>query len=368
MRKKTQVIFYYPQHFNRSAEGTNPFFDRLLEACDNNGISYRLYEEPDYGTDKLRNPKARKADVFLWVVRFVRKVVKLFSSKDFFHREKYVAHIVDFLTLRRFHSPVYVTISESMLYLFAYINDNGKVFDVQHGVQFREFRCFYDEASYFAGHYDKTNIHFFDYGSGYRDALIDGAEERIGARVHVIGYPVKIIEKPLVYCERGKTILIALQLTDDSPVDVLQLKKRQIAEFLSGLEGIGCGVLLRHHPRYNNCISLDDILERFSFVNICNERLEDVAPRVLLHATVNSTTAFDIAPYGVPSFFFGVSENLSFYKDYHYPLYEDMNIREVINRLSDPDQWNKDIRTLLSWYNKFYEPFNEEKFISLLTN
>lgn len=368
MKIKTQVIFYYPQHFNRSAEGTNPFFDQLIEACDRYSIPYRLYEEPDYATDKPRNPQARKADAFFILVTIIRKVVRLFVLQDYYHREKYVAHIVNLITFGRFHVPVYVTISESMLHLFAYINNKGKVFDVQHGVQYREFRRFYDERLYLSCHYDKPNIYFLDYGKGYKEALIEGAEERMGARVHVIGNPVRVGEVPLIYRDRRNIILIALQLTDDSPIDVLETKKKQISDFLSNIEGMRCKVLLRHHPRYNNCIAIDDILEHYPFTSLCNERLEIIAQRVLLHATVNSTTAFDIAAYGVPSFFFGEPENLSFYKDYHYPLYKGMTIYEVITRLSEQDSWKQDVQTLLSWYKCFYEPFNEEKFISLITH
>ena len=58
--RKPRVLFYYPQHFNRTDQGTNPFFDKLLETCDRHGVAYRLYEEPDRATDKPRNTKASK--------------------------------------------------------------------------------------------------------------------------------------------------------------------------------------------------------------------------------------------------------------------------------------------------------------------
>ncbi|MBR7028670.1 MAG: hypothetical protein IKI05_04615, partial [Bacteroidaceae bacterium] len=48
LARKVQVLFYYPQHFNRSAAGTNPFFDPLLQTCEEAGISYKLLEEPDW--------------------------------------------------------------------------------------------------------------------------------------------------------------------------------------------------------------------------------------------------------------------------------------------------------------------------------
>ena len=293
--KRPQVLFYYPQHFNRSANGTNSFFDKLLETCEKNGVSYRLYEEPDRGTDKPRNPKARKADFFFRIVWFVRNVVKIFSRKDFYHREKYVARIVNVLTFGYFKSPVYVTISESMLYLFAYMNDDGRVYDIQHGVQYKAFRHFYDEQIYLKYHYDKSNIYFLNYGKGYRDALISGAEERMGGRVHVIGSPLDIKNIDVRYEGRTNRVIVALQMTDSSNLDELKYLKGQLDELLDQFVGLDYIVLLRHHPRFNNCIDISDLLQKYPFAVISTERLENIAEHVLLHITISSTTAFDIA-------------------------------------------------------------------------
>ncbi len=73
IRDMKNLLFYYPQHFNRSDEYSNPFFDRMLDICDRHGISYDLIEEPDPATDKHRNPRARKGDVFFWTVTVIRK-------------------------------------------------------------------------------------------------------------------------------------------------------------------------------------------------------------------------------------------------------------------------------------------------------
>ncbi len=367
---KPRVLFYYPQHFNRTAQGTNPFFDKLLETCDKYGVSYRLYEEPDGGTDKPRNPKAKKADFFFWLVWFIRKVVKIFSKKDFYHREKYVAEIINVITLGYFKTEIYVTISESMLYLFSYLNSKGKVYDIQHGVQYKDFRSFYNEEKYLKCHYDKSNIYFLDFGQGYRAALIDGAEKLMGHRVHVIGCPLDIKLAQVSYSTRIKQVVIALQMTDSSNSEELQYLKEQLDNFLGEFSSLDYEVLLRHHPRYNNCIDISDLLQKYPFAKISNEALSDIAKSVLLHITIASTTAFDIAAYGVPSYFTGsflTGNYLSFYDDYSYPLYKGMTIRDVLSRLSTQELWEADSAVIREWYSYYYEPFDEAKFISLIT-
>lgn len=369
--RKPRVLFYYPQHFNRTAQGTNPFFDKLLETCDKYGVSYRLYEEPDGGTDKPHNPKARKADFFFWLVWFIRKIVKIFSKEDFYHREKYVAKIVNVLTLGYFKHPVYVTISESMLHLFAYLNDDAKVYDIQHGVQYKDFRCFYNETKFLNYHYDKSNIYFLNFGNGYRTALIDGAEEKMGHRVHVIGCPLDIRNIEVSYSKRSKKVVVALQMTDSSNAEELKYLKEQLDNLLNEFSGLEYEILLRHHPRYNDCIDISDLLQKYSFAKISNDALSDIAKSVLLHITIASTTAFDIAMYGVPSYFAGsflTGNYLSFYDDYSYPLYKGMSIRDVLRRLSKQELWEADSAIIRDWYSSYYEPFAEAKFISLITN
>ena len=59
--RNKRVLFYYPQHFNRSANGTNPFFDPLIKICEKANIPYDVYEEPDPKTNRPHNIKARSA-------------------------------------------------------------------------------------------------------------------------------------------------------------------------------------------------------------------------------------------------------------------------------------------------------------------
>lgn len=361
---KPQVLFYYPQHFNRSAEGTNPFFDRLLETCDKNGISYRLYEEPDYATDKPRNPKAKKADLFYWTVWFVRKVVRLFNHADFYEREKVVARIVNCLTLGRWRVPVYITISGSMYHLFAEINPNGKVYDMQHGVLMKSHITFFDENERLRPQFYQKNLHWLMWGNGYKDLFERGEESILQGRVHTVGYPIP--QRQDIAISKEKVALMSLQLTHDWDAETLQKHKSLIDEILSQFDGSGYKVLLRHHPRFNNVIDISDIISRYDFVDITKESFDQLVRKVSLHVTFTSTTAFEYAQYGIPTIFmsgtgFPQKDNMM-YREFKYPLFLGKDIKESIEYLQDNDTSG----VVKKWYEKFYSPFDEKALLRIV--
>ena len=361
--RKPRVLFYYPQHFNRTAQGTNPFLDKLLETCDKYGVSYRVYEEPDGGTDKHRNPKARKADIFFWFVWFVRNVVKIFSRKDFYHREKYVAKIVNILTLGYFKVPVYVTFSGSMFHLFASLNPAAKVYDAQHGVLMKNHRTFFDDNDVLREHYYKSNLHWMMWGDGYTDLFSKG-EDVLKGRVHTIGYP--IAKNDDIVVTEDKVALVSLQYTHDWDMPFLEIQKRLLDDTLSQFIGTGYKVLVRHHPRYNNVIPIDDVLGKYDFVSLTSMPFNQLIGKVSLQVTYNSTTAFEYAQYGIPSVFmsnddFRHQDNMM-YREFAYPLFENMSVQESLEYLQ-----NNDVKqTMKNWYELFYSSFDEEAFLKLV--
>ena len=78
IKRKYDVVFYYPQHFNRGKKNENHFFKRLLLSCDSNNISYIVFEEPDFTIKSNRNSEATPFDFIYLVVILLRK---LFSSE-----------------------------------------------------------------------------------------------------------------------------------------------------------------------------------------------------------------------------------------------------------------------------------------------
>lgn len=363
------LLFYYPQHFNRSKECTNPFFDRMLEICDRHGISYGIIEEPDKATDKRRNPRARKGDVFFWTVTVIRKCVsKLFPSKNFYAKEKIVARIINSITLGRYKYRNYITISGSMYHLFANINPDASVFDMQHGVLYKDHPTFFEHKRLRRQYYP-SNLHFLFWGKGYHDIFINGDEEVLSNRTHVIGYPIAE-HNSLKSISPKRNIIVSLQFTNDIVPEERAIDKKALDTFLAETEASGYQVLLKHHPRYNNCIDIDDLLKRYEHVQLTNLPLSELISEVCLHVTYFSTTAFEFAAYGIPTYFipsygrpamYGI-----FYNEYDYPLYNGMSIMEVLHRAGDDKLLCSDAQTVKQWYNRFYSPFDEQAFLELI--
>ena len=68
-KRRYDVVFYYPQHFNRGEYNENQFFKQLLLSCDNNNISYIVFEEPDFTIRSKRNHTAVPFDfVYLLII------------------------------------------------------------------------------------------------------------------------------------------------------------------------------------------------------------------------------------------------------------------------------------------------------------
>lgn len=365
-----KILFYYPQHFNRSVQGTNPFFDELLKACDEAGISYDIMEEPDRETDKPRNHQAKKADKFFWTVWFLRNISKLFSRNSY-KREKITACMLNLITLGKYRYDKYITISGSMLHLFAALNSKAQVYDMQHGVIGKFHSTFFDASKKLRQHYFDSQLHWLFWGKGYEDCFIRGEESLFIGRTHTVGYPIPIEDK-MAQAEGRNVILFSLQLTADWSREMLQKQKRLLEEHIAQLDGCDCDVLLRHHPRYNNAVSIDDILQKYPFVKVTEEPLSELLQKTLLQVTYHSTTAFEYAQMGIPSFFmhnaeFPHRDNLM-YEEYLYPLYKEQSLREVVDHLLSCELFHNDGKTVNKWYNRFYMQLDKGAFLKLLSS
>ena len=371
---RMDILFYYPQHFNRSKKGTNPFYDSLLEVCDKYGITYHLLEEPDYGTDKPRNSRAIPGDFFYWMVIVLRHVVRLFSgNRDFYLNEKKVGFLMDLISFHRFRYRKVISISGSMNELFLAINPSGEVFEMQHGVVFGGKDSFFESDGSLHPAYQSPNFHWLFWGKGYKDSVIAGKEKDFEGRVHVCGYPLENLNcKMCASVESSKKILLfSLQFTADWNQQMLYDQKQLLLQTLDKLQQTeGIQVVLKHHPRFNQVIDLSEISERFDFVSYTDLRIQDLAPSVLLHVTFDSTTAFEYAQLGIPTYFmrnakFPHSDNI-FYKDYCYPLYQDDSIVDAINHLKKKGVISEGTQIVQKWYKQYYSPFNKEVVLSIL--
>lgn len=363
------LLFYYPQHFNRTEEATNPFFDRLLEVCNRRSISYDLMEEPDPGSDKPRNGKAAKADAFFWTVTAIRKILSIaFPRKDFFQREKLAARILNGLTFGKYRYRNYITISGSMYHLFANLNPQAKVYDMQHGILDKQHPTFFKDG-HLLPQFFRPNLHFLLWGKGYNDDFIKGDESVLDGRTHVVGYPMPLVDESYP-ANQNRCIIVSLQFTESIDSDGREKDKLTLENFLNATKDAGYRILLKHHPRFNNCINIDDLLRKYPHAEITTKTLAELAKEVRLHVTYFSTTAFEYAAFGIPTYFLPYGNRPSryalFYSEYSYPLFKGMDIRDVLALVEDYKSYSKFSEMVRMWHKRFFSPFDEEAFLKLV--
>lgn len=367
--KKMDVVLYYPQHFNRSTKGTNPYFEPIVEICKENGLRYLILEEPDGGTSNPRDPQCVKADVFFYVVTIIRKLVGvLHKSETLLEIDTRVAHVLDIITFHRFRAKRYITLSCSMIDVLAELSPMGIVYDYQHGIIYNGHPAYLVKKNRLEPSFTKPNRRVMLWGTLYRD-IFKGAlsDDALYEKIRVVGYP--IISAINIAHQDRKCIVISLQITSDSEIWYRHLPK-MLYECLDQLKGGGCKVLLKHHPRFNNEVDLSDITVKYPFVEFTSKPLAKLVSHALFHITWSSTTSFEYANYGIPTYFLTdpvVHHGQTiFYEQYQYPLYAGLSLIDVMKRISDNKVYDEDCKVVKEWYNSAYAPFDKQQMLQIL--
>ncbi len=368
--KSYDVIFYYPQHFNRSEKGTNPFFDPLIDVCEENGISYLLVEEPDRKTKFPSNKKAVVFGFWLYIIIGLRKIlpVGLFSNK--MQKEITIGKITAFFSLNYFKAKTYITISNSMIDVLLGFDNKANVFDLQHGIIYSWHPGYFQpngEINEFLKH---ERILILLSGNGYKSLFYKNNATMLEQKCLVIGNPTYEDTEPLNLFSK-KHILFTLQLTEDSGYNDLLTEKQELQVFLGNFQKIAeeknISILLKHHPRYNNAIVISDLLEQFPFVTITNSTFEELSKSVFLHITKYSTSAFEFAKMNIPTVFLPneIGKKI-FEEEFQYPYYSlPLEIWIDLYCNNDP-KFVILAEETKKWSANFYEPLNKELFISII--
>ncbi|MBR5323657.1 MAG: hypothetical protein IKV14_02425 [Muribaculaceae bacterium] len=367
-KKRVDVIFYYPQHFNRSNIGTNPYFDPLIMVCKENDIRYVVIEEPDGVSDKPHNINALKGDALFWTIIIFRKLLRTIFKFDYLKQEKYTAKFINIITFGKLKVNKYVTISGSMEHLFCFINKNGKVYDLQHGIIFSKHQGYFYKDGKIRDEHQVENLNFLVYGEGTYNAFYKNKvnSDIIANRIHIIGCPLENKDKTIH--KSGNIIFYSLQYTSDDLWDKREFT-RLFIDSLKSISKYNLPIEYKHHPRFDNSVDLQKECKEYNILEK-RDRIEEIINRTKLHITYFSTTAFEFAAYGIPTYFL-ISDIVPdgkniFYDEYEYPLYKDMTIREVIERLNNPIYRDEDAKIVKEWYNKFYKPFDKKAFLDTI--
>lgn len=371
LRKKPDVILYYPQLFNRSKEGENPYFKSIINLCNTNNIKYLVLEEPAYRCGFPRNPKSIPADSIYWFVGIFHKILIKGFKMSLHDADKRIGKLLDFLSFHQLRAKTFITISNSMIDVLGEINPYGDVYDFQHGI------IYFGHTGYFLSP-DKLRPEFLIknrrvllWGDLYKNNLKNlpgglNSEEKF----IVVGYPMyKRIEMNELFVE--KIILVSLQFTSDISKEVSSGIFEMLDEFASEATSQGYTLILKHHPRFNNEVDLNPLLEKYKgSVEISTESIDSLSTKIKLHVTWGSTTAFEYAAYGIPTYFLR-DERLDwateiFYGQYKYPMYNNMSASEVLERIDSYALYHEDRAIIKEWYESAYSPFNDELMVKIL--
>jgi len=365
---KYDIIFYYPQHFNRGRLGDNPYLEKFITTCKNKGVKYLLVEEPDYDTDAPKGKGVFGFAFILFLILFMRKVIKV--SQSFEAREQQIGRVINFLTFSRLQSPLYVTLSNSLGGVLRGISPEAEIYDYQHGIVSST------QPGYFCAEgatscMKENNKKVLVYGRGFEDIFLAN-DPYYKERLVTLGDSCAG-NCPLVF--GGKMILISPQMTvsmsKERNYEQIRLLVRWLSLSADFINKYGIKVLLNHHPRFNHCVDASELYE-FPFLENVTGHFDLATDRhkIALQVTFYSTTAFDCARFGIPSVFLTSDKlpegNEIFGQDYKYPYIANTDL-ETWEFLWSDSPSNAVADEIRHWYERFYQPFNEALFLEILS-
>lgn len=371
LKHRPDVIFYYPQHFNRSVAGTNHYFQPLIDLCTQSGFNCLVLEEPAYGCGFPRDSRNMCADAFYWFVWLMHKLMINVLHMSLHRSDMYIGRLIDILTFHKFRAKCYITISNSMIDVLGEINPNGNVYDYQHGI------IYYGHPGYFMNN-QKLRPEFYVknrrvllWGQLYKKNLmqlpvVDNFDEKFIVVGYSMYHKIALIEK-----QKNKIILISMQFTSDISPEITKGKLEMLEEYVDEATKRNYTVVLKHHPRYAGEVDLEPLLNRCNGkVRITKSAISELVNEIKLHVTWGSTTAMEYAAYGIPTFFLRDNRldwaTALFYGKYNYPLYDNISSSEVLRRIDDSKTYQDDCITVKQWYESAYEPLNTDLLMKIL--
>ena len=355
IKRKYDVVFYYPQHFNRGKNNENSFFKHLFLSCDSNNISYIVFEEPDFTIKSTRNSKAIPFDFIYLVVILLRK---LFSSEmNTQVKDQKIGSFIAKIFFRQLHFKNYITLSQSMLSVFRGIDSHAILYDLQHGIIHN------NKKHYLINGVAESNLVDNDAnlllsGESYKEILVANEKsDYFQKHTLVIGSDTSC--RSILHEKFNKNILITLQFTHDHTADENNILLKELSDFIASVKA-DVTLYLKHHPRFNNEVDLSEILE-LSNVKMAPIDINECFNLCSLHATTYSSSTFEAALLGIPTVLLHSENEFNYFqKEFIYPL------NFLTDEFDSIEFYQEKSKIVKGWAIAFYTPFNEHEFLNLL--
>jgi len=272
---------------------------------------------------------------------------------DLITKDQKIGRFLSNTFLRNFDFKNYIVLSQSMISVFRGVNNNAKLFDLQHGIIYLD-KDTYIKGGLPAANISRNNVNLLLYGEGFKDLLTALKDGYYHTYAFVIGTYNKILN---TIPEINNNFLVSLQFTADHTARQNNLLSNELEQII--IDNPTFSFYLKNHPRFNHEVDMNRFY-KFENVQKANSNLHSNFPKCSLHLTAYSTTTFECALLGVPTVFMQClsDEFLMFKKDYDYPFH--YSLSEVFNDYIDCS--NK----VNNWAKLYYSDFNEDKFIKCL--
>ncbi len=345
-KRKVDIVFYYPQHFNRDASSQNIYFHHLYKCCKEEKKSFLIFEEPDRFSKIGRNSKTIPFDFIYYLIIFLRKFIK---------SDQYIGKLL----CKSFFSKIYfdnvIILSQSMIEVFRGINFDSNIFDLQHGIIFSK-QPSYLEKNCVSQHIKKNKIKILLFGYAFKSILDNSDSSKYYiTNSHVIG--VSRDSAKLFHSRFNNNILVSLQFTDDHSFNQNKILLDELEKLI--LRYSNYNFYLKNHPRSSTNFDIN-FLFKLNNVFRSNGSLIESFKLCSLHITAYSTTTFEAAYFGIPTFFLtSLNDDFNmFHNDFNYVLKNE--IKNIVNN------YVQSSLKVQKWEALFYSTFNRDKFLSLL--
>ena len=372
MRKNPyDIIFYYPQHFNRTKQGNNSLFNPLINICKSKNIHYLVLEEPNKKCSHPRNKQANQFDIYFNIIIILRKIIPLMLFKKLEKKEQWIGKIMRKITYAKFDANVILTLSNSMGSFWRGYNKLAKIIDYQHGIIDKNQNGFFNKGKV-SNHILENKKEVAVWGRGFYN-IFKQDKKYYKNKVHILGYPQFINNNKKVTKYNNEIIFslpIVPELNNTVKKEILIQTKNILTELDSLLDNEKPKVLLLKHPRHDNTIDLKNLLKDFKFASINTENKSLANKKYLLHITFYSTTTFEMAMKGIPTYFIK-SEKISYSKifieEYKYPIPQNNSCKELVRTYQKHKNIRKSHSDLVeNWSKDYFEPINKNVFLNII--
>ena len=165
---RTDVFYYYPQHFNTKSEyplSLSP----LIKSTENNRLSFLVIEEPNIFVRESRSKKAVPID-FIWILAlFLRK---FYRGNDYNLIDVKIGKLLSKVLLINRDVKNIITVSQSFQSIFRGMFPNANLYDYQHGLISSKYYGYINGNS-IAQHITNNQSNVLLYGQGFKNKLLN---------------------------------------------------------------------------------------------------------------------------------------------------------------------------------------------------